>query len=434
MKFRIPFLGILIFSAVVFNILACEDNSEPKPPIINNPNDATLICTAHLDRITVPVTFLNGKTASGLYIYSAAPDYSPVYAVGEGYTCVDDVARAVLFYVRSEDYLTDLNFRNKANNLIKFVINMQSGNGYFYNFLQTGNVINTNGITSVNSPKWWTWRALQALSESMEIVKKKDAVLGTDIENAINKIIARIKTDLINIPKTTSIVKGISVPQWLPEGADAAATLILGLIPYCKRTGDVEIKDYIRKLADGIVLMQQGDASHFPYNCILSSGNTWHAYGSDQSHALFQTGAFLSEPSYIAIAKAEVDNFYPWLIQNGFKNSFEVAMVNGILTPVNMRDYEQIAYGIRPLVFGAIDAYDITGDQKYATLAGNLASWFFGKNSASTVMYSITTGRSFDGITSDKTVNTNAGAEPVVEALLTMQRASKYPAIKAMLK
>ena len=395
--------------------------------------DTSFINTAHLDALTVPIIFSNGNTAAGLYIYTNAPTYTPVYADNEGYTCVDDVARAVLFYVRSKSFPVDTAYQTKGFNLIKFVLNMQSANGYFYNFLQTGNVINTSGITSNNGANWWSWRALQALTEAVTAVRPLNQQLAAEMDLAISKIVTKIKTDLVPVPQTMISVGGLSLPGWLPQGADAAATLVLALIPYCRATNDAEISAFIRKLADGIVLMQQGDAAHFPYFCILSSQNTWHAYGCDQAHALFQAASFLNEPSYKSVALAEVDNFYTWLSQSGYKNSFTLEKSGDVLTPVNMREYEQIAYGIRPMVFGALDAYDATGDQKYANLATNLAAWFFGKNPASTKMYDLSTGLCYDGISGPSDVNRNAGAESVIEALLTMQRVHNYPGIKAML-
>jgi hypothetical protein len=308
---------------------------------------------------------------------------------------------------------------------------MQSGNGYFYNFLQAGNVINKTGITSIDQPKWWSWRALQALTEAVPVISTKNALLAGQANAAVIKLVNVIKQDLVNKPLTTISVSGMDVPQWLPEGADQAATMILGLIPYCQATNDIAIKNYIRKLADGIILMQHGDATHFPYSSFLSSGNTWHAYGNDQASAIFETGMFLNDTSYTNRAMAEVNNFYPWLINNGLKNAFDVSFGNNVFTSLNTKEFEQIAYGIRPMVFAAIDAYIITNDEKYADMAGRLAAWFLGKNSATANMFSINTGRCFDGINTGNNVNKNSGAESTIEALLTMQRVSNYPAVKA---
>ena len=424
--------SFLLLYFILLAPIACSKQDKVSSTLPGKDN-TELVNTLHLERLTVPVTFPNGNTAEAIYIYSNAPNYNLVGADGEGFTCVDDVARTVQFYVRSSKFSSEQTVRLKTFNLIRFIINMQSDNGYFYNFLQSGNVINKTGITSVNQPKWWSWRALQALTEAAPLIKAYDIQLSNQTDLAINKLVDRIKSDLVNLPKTSATIKGIIIPQWLPEGADAGATLILALIPYAKTSGDIIIKEYIRKLADGIVLMQFGDASNFPYSGFLSSGNLWHAYGSDQAHALIQAGLFLENTNYINKAMAEVDNFYPWLFQNGFKYSFEVENINNVLVPKNVQDYEQIAYGIRPYVFAALDAFEITKNEKYADMAARFASWFMGNNVAGTAMYSVSTGRCYDAINAGGAINQNAGAESCIEALLTMQRVNKYPAVIAAL-
>ena len=401
----------------------------PAPVIV-----ASILNTTHLERLAVPVIFPNGEKAEGIYIYADAPSYAPVIAGGEGFTCVDDVARGVLFYLRSSTFSTDTLVQKKVYGLLNFIINMQSDNGYFYNFLQTGNVINKTGITSINQPKWWSWRALQALTEAIPVIKLKNAVLANQAEIAVDKLINAVKIDMVNLPLTTTNINGIDVPQWLPEGADQAATLLFGLILYCQSNNDPIIKSYIRKLADGILLMQHGDAAHFPYSCFLSSGNTWHAYGSDQASAIFKTGIFLNDTSFTNKAMLEVNNFYPWLLSNGFKNSFDVTFNGNFFAPENIHEFEQIAYGIRPMVFAAIDAYLITNDERYADVAGHLAAWFLGKNTAATNMFSVTTGRCYDAINTGNAVNKNSGAESTIEALLTMQRVNNYPSVKAAME
>ena len=190
---------------------------------------------------------------------------------------------------------------------------------------------------------------------------------------------------------------------------------------------------YVKKLADGIALMQQGDATHFPYSTILSWENTWHAYGSDQAYALMKAGAFLNDAGYTAKGMASVDNFFSWLLQNGMKSSFAVAGNGSVISLTSEKSYEQIAYGIRPMVSAAVEAYRLTNQPKYADIAGHLAAWFLGANDANRIMYSVSTGRCFDGIQSSSSVNTNSGAESTIEALLTMEMAEGYPAVKTAL-
>ncbi len=418
----------LCLCAISCMAVTCKKQSTNNPVI--PPKDTSLVNTSHLDYLYIPVTFSTGTKAGGVFIYSEAPDYHRVADADEGFTCVDDVARATQVYLRSGKFASDTSVQNKTFNLIRFILEMQSPNGYFYNFLFPDLTINTNGATSINNANWWSWRALYTLSEAAPLVRNKDAQLADKIDAAISKLVDKIKADLVPIPQTTKMVTGITVPQWLPAGSgtDQAAILILGLIPSAKN--DAVLTSFIKKLADGIALMQQGDATHFPYSCILSWENTWHAYAADQAYALMKAGAFLNDGSYTNKGMAVVNNFYPWLLQNGIKSSFVVQNNGTEITITSEQSFDQIAYGIRPMITAAAEAYRLTNQEKYADIAGHLAAWFFGANDANKIMYSVSTGRCFDGIQSSSSVNINSGAESTIEALLTMEIVESYPAVK----
>jgi hypothetical protein len=427
MKKEIQFL--LCFFAITCMAVTCKKQTTGNTTIPLK--DTSMVNTAHLDYLTVPVTFPDGTNAAGIYIYADAPDYHLTPAGGEGYTCVDDVSRAALVYLRKSSFSTDTTLQSKAFKLINFLLEMQSQNGYFYNFLLTGTQINTNGNTSINNPEWWSWRALQTLTEGAPLIKSVNPALAEKMDNSVEKLVTSIKNDLVNLPQITKVVNGITVPQWLPAGSgtDQAALLIVGLIPYCSMTNDAIIKSYIQKLADGIVLMQQGDKTHFPYSAFLSWENTWHAYGNMQAYALFKAGEFLNNSKYTSAAFSEVDNFYPWLLQNGFKTSFDVVNNGGNLQSTNEKSYDQIAYGISPMVLAATEAYRLTSNDKYADLAGHIGAWFFGANDAGQIMYSKETGRCFDGLSSSTKVNENSGAESTIEALLAIEKIEDFAAI-----
>ena len=429
MKKELQFLICLFAISCMAATCKKQSNSVPVPPA-----DSSLVNLRHINYLYTPFQ-LSGEDVAGIYIYSEAPDYHLVGDADEGFTCVDDVARALQVYCRSKTFTSDTAVQNKALHLTRFLLGMQSANGYFYNFVFPNLTINTSGSTSTNTANWWSWRALYALSESAPKIRAKDATLGTRIDASIEKLVTRIKADLVNIPKDPEIVKGIIVPKWLPAGSgtDQAAILILGLIPYATTNNDATIRNYIQKLADGLALMQQGDATHFPYSCILSWANTWHAYGSDQAFALMKAGQYLGDPSYTAKGMAEVDNFYTWLLKNGMKSSFVVESNGSEIRLSSEKTYEQIAYGIRPMVSAATEAYRTTQQDKYADIAGHLAAWFFGANDAQTNMYSTETGRGFDGIQSSTSINRNSGAESTIEALLAMQLVDEYPAIRSAL-
>jgi hypothetical protein len=171
--------------------------------------------------------------------------------------------------------------------------------------------------------------------------------------------------------------------------------------------------------------MQAGDSLNFPYGAFLSWNNTWHAYGNIQAYALLRAGNLLNNTNIIDKALIEVDNFYPWLIKNGFLNYFTIKGMDGKYEITEQEKFPQIAYGIRPMVYACAEAYRITGKVKYLSMAREEAAWFAGKNPAGKVMWDPATGRCFDGIVSNKEINMNSGAESTIEALLSLQALEK---------
>ena len=279
---------------------------------------------------------------------------------------------------------------------------------------------------------WWSWRAFQALAEAAPLIGDHNPSLAIRINSSLEKITSGIKSDLAGQTQTTKEVSGLTVPQWLPQGSasDQAATLLLALVNYCSLNNDVILEQYISSLAEGVSMMQQGDADHFPYGCFLSWENQWHAYGNEQAYALLKAAVFLSNNSYLDKALLEISNFYPWLINNDYRSDMLFKKVNDEVSIVSEKQFDQIAYGITPMALAAAEAYSITSEDKYADIAGRIAAWYLGANKAGLIMYEKETGRGFDGLSSSS-INSNSGAESTIEALLCFQLIEKYPAIKA---
>jgi len=421
-------------TTIWLSFAACTKATAPAPAVAQTV-DSSMVNTAHLDHLYTSLVFPDGTAAAGVYIYSNYPNYVNVEATGEGFTCLDDVSRATLVYLRSGKYVSDTTVRSKLYHLITYMLEMQSPNNYFYNFLFSTGQINTSGATSINNANWWSWRAFQALTEAAPVIKELNPALYTKMNTAISNLVTRMKTDFVNLQETTAIYSGVTAPQWLPSGSasDQSSVMILGLINYCTANNDPVMNGFIKQLADGIILMQQTDTLHFPYGAFLSWENTWHAYGNVQAYALMQAGNFLNNPKYNYAALAEVNNFYPWLLQNGYQSAFTISNTGGSIQILTETAYSQIAYGIEPMVFAAAEAYKETGQAKYADMAGHLAAWFLGANAANAMMYSVSTGVCLDGIGSPSAINQNSGAESTIEALLTLQRVETYPAIKTAL-
>jgi hypothetical protein len=433
-----------LFLLVLYLLLSCSapDPSKPfvspTPPVTPIPpvTSLTWINDSHLKALYATVKMQNGVVVGTVGVYADYPLYRVVTAQGEGFTCVDDVSRAALFYLNETDIVTNKEKQDRLMKLTEFVLQMQADNGYFYNFLQDNFSINKTYTTSIAGPDWWSWRALWHLSEAYSFYKTNDPVLAERIQTSIQKIVTNIKRDYGGLPNDTTIVNGVTVPKWLPanSGTDQAAVMMLGLYNVYQQNQDAEVLAIINKLADGILLMQQGSDTLFPYGAFLSYESSWHAYGSDQAFALLKVGKALNKPNWIAAAQKEVDNFYPYLIKEGFLESFEIQQVGSSISVIKKSSFAQISYGIRPMIWASIELYKINNDAKYLTLAAQILTWYVGNNPAKLKMYDKSNGICFDGISSTTNVNKNSGAESTIEALWAFQLAEKYPEVLVEVK
>jgi hypothetical protein len=380
---------------------------------------------SHLDYLYKDIV-VDGKKMAVIHIYSNAPDYKFVGDDDEGYACVDDAARAAIFYLEYFKAYNDSSSLYKYYNLVEFLLYMQSENGFFYNFIWEDNSINKTFKTSVAEPNWWSWRALWALTEGYDFILKSEGNKSSRVKQGISKIIESIKK---NIPeeKNEVTIEGIKLPDWLPFqfASDQAALLIITLSNYYKITGDKEILDYINSLAQGIMMMQIKDSECEFNGAFLSWQNSWHGWGNSQAYALLKAYQIIENEELKKAALFELDNFYKRLFQIGFLSSFSVRKTDCKFEVIESNKFSQIAYDIRPMVYALLEAFKVSSDTSYAIQAGQIAKWFIGKNPPSEVMYNPHTGIFYDGIENDNLINKNSGAESTIEGLLTLLNISQ---------
>ncbi|MEP6646382.1 MAG: hypothetical protein ABJC12_04785 [Saprospiraceae bacterium] len=398
--------------------------SIPKTPVASH----TSVNPAHLDSLYEERKVV-GHDVGIIHIYAEYPDYHWVGDKDEGIACVDDAARAAVFYLRQYKISSSKEDLHKASMLLLFMMTMQSENGYFYNFIWPDGSINTNGSTSMAEPVWWSWRVLWTFGEAIDILGPKNS-LSRQIEKHRNLLLNDMLREKSFFSTKTDTIAGITFPKWLPkDGAtDQSAIIILGLSSALKQNvfNDHQekrdsIKRLINHLADGIMSLQIEAPDNFFDGAFLSWQNLWHAYANLQSYALLSAGQTLNDPHMISHALYEINTFYPTVFQRGFLESFWVRSTKGKMSVYELKNTPQIAYGIRPMVFACMKAYEITGEEKYKTRASQLSTWFSGQNPAHAMMYNPATGICFDGLSGPGQINRNSGAESTIEALLTMQ-------------
>lgn len=364
---------------------------------------------------------LNGKKVGIVHIYSQFPDYSYDIEPKEGFTCVDDVARAVVMlskYLKGNE--KDYEAFNKMKKMTEFILQMQHTNGYFNNFIWNDLSINTSYKTSIAELNWWSFRALWALESAYPLLKSNEEIANR-MTLALKKLVTNIKRDISITNLKIELIENIKLPTWLPNkyASDQAALLILGLLENYDRTADKDIKILINALAKGIMVMQKGNSNKYPYGAFMSWKNLWHAWGNSQAYALLKTGQKFNNQTYIASALREVDNFYPYLLEYGFAEAFWIKKTDeNSYSEIKRNNYPQITYGLRPMVWATLEAYHYTKKEKYLKLTTELESWLSGNNDAKTIMYNAKNGICFDGIISSKQINKNSGAESTIESIL----------------
>lgn len=381
---------------------------------------ASLVNTTHLDALFEEI-IVDNDTMGIIHIYSEYPDYDWLDDDDEGTACVDDAARASIFYLNHYQYTQSETSLLKAKRLLQFVLHMQTENGLFYNFIWSDHSQNKTFKTSVAQPDWWTWRAMWALSEGVIIFKNLDQDFSASLFSSLEKATSNLLSHL-PLSRDTKLVNGIEVPTWLPyeSATDQAALLIISLAPYYQMTKDGLVLEYVKSLTDGIMLMQAGDSINFPHYAFLSWENIWHAYGNSQSQALLKAGKLMDNSEIIQSALNEIKYFYPYLNEHNLIE-FKISNEEEKIVLEKSSVYSQIAYNIRPMVFACLEAYRITGEEIYAKQAGEIACWLFADNIDNAQMYFPQSGICYDGITAKKTVNRNSGAESTIEALLILQ-------------
>jgi hypothetical protein len=396
----------------------------------SQPQRNSFVNFTHLRHLTQEIV-LNGETVSVVHVYANYPGYGWVEAVDsgeEGIACVDDVARAAVVYLRSYELRHDTSSLTSARSLLRFVMSMQADDGNFYNFVRHDCSINRDGKTSFKSFGWWAGRGVWAMSLGYRLMKDVDSQFAGDLKRCIERSLPHVEPLIAQYGQTRKTAR-FQLPTWLlyESGADATTELMLGLIEFYRATNDRHVEACIRKLADGLMVMQDGDMRTFPFGAHRSWETMWHSWGNSQSHVLAYAGSVLRDKKMIASAEKEAKGFYTRLLTDGMLKEWDFAK------PQKKSVYEQIAYGIRPMTLGLLRLYDATNNKVYLKMAGLAASWLFGNNVLHESMYDSTTGRCFDGINDSTGLNRNSGAESTIEALYTLLEIEQYPLAKRYL-
>lgn len=387
----------------------------------------SLVNFSHLRHLTETIEF-RGEMVDVVHVYAKYPNYEWLEAADagpEGIACVDDAARAAVLYLRHYELFGDTTSAHAARALLRFVQGMQAPDGQFYNFIFKDRSINTDGRTSLKSFGWWAARAVWAMGRGFETLRLQDPEFALLLRERLERTVPHLRA-MLKRRGEADTTQGYLVPRWLinESAADATSELLLGLLAWYRAEPDSALGEMIRAFAEGLMLMQDGDEVDFPYGLHRSWETLWHMYGNGQTQALASAGLILGDSLMTHSAEREARGFYARLLIQGFMKWMDVT------APEGRQDFEQIAYGIRPMAVGLLRTYEATGRSEYAIMAALATAWLIGNNVLGEAMYDPATGRCYDGISDSVSLNRDSGAESTIEALLILTEIERYPGLR----
>ena len=348
---------------------------------------------------------INNENHIGYWIYADLnPDgtYSHVKATGEGVTCVDDVARAAILYLREIQRGNDNEFFIKrAREALEFVIAMSLTTGEYYNFVYENGSINKNGITSRPGSNWWAVRAMWATSFGADVFK--------DIDKEYSNLL------LEKSKKTYKLLKKSLQNNLLDGYSDISSVFLIACCELYKNEKGEDILNTISILSDALIKKGENTYSNFG---LIDEGReyfNWHSWGSRQIEALSMASVTLKD-----------ENLFNQTFDIFKKLSSSIISSGPIYRFWNRIDsYPQLAYGMEAFVNSAFSLNqasiffeDSKKEEAAAIITKILMSWFEGMNILNVKMAG-ERGQGYDGLEITH-INRNAGAESTISYLLAL--------------
>ncbi len=343
-----------------------------------------------------------------IYADTKGGDFVQAEAVGEGITCVDDTARAGIYFLRRYAEYFNRNtekenmYQSLALETIEFCQHFRTVEGDYYNFLFEDGSINKNGITSRPSKSWWALRALWLISEAINVFSEEESFNASYYYQQAIVTAMLFKSEL----DSDGLIRGYT---------DISSLYIIGLANLYHYSKDSQLKDLITQVSDGI-LSKQTDVL---FNKIIDEGNdefNFHSWGSRQVQALAMAYEITKKEEYNKAASNMAYNLYPHMINMGPLYAYSRSNIN--LFP-------QIAYGIEAAVTSLYYLYQTKGDENFAVMMALLHGFFYGNNHLNRVMVG-ENGEGYDGLESIF-INRNAGAESTISYLLSKSLVDRIP-------
>lgn len=339
--------------------------------------------------------------------------------------CTDDIAWVALAYLKQVEVgrVGGGRARDEAKKALKTLLALQRADGGFVAYQTAASP--GEAVSVYNASDWMaTARAIQAMGAGVRLLSN-DGGLSSALQGGLELAVQRVQSFWTGQGSKVGrhhLIDQMRLPAWLPfQRADGAAAVVLGFSDwYIAKRADAPL-GVLRAFADGLVEMQRGSVSEYPWNAFLPQADKpslWYADANMQAAALIRAREALQKPTYLSTATAEVEGLYPRLLA-AFGSMWQ-------LTPIPMVS-PRVPGAPAALAVNANALYRFTGKDRYATLAALFASWLLASGPQGGPLYDVTSGRCADadpGVGGGLTYSPGASAR----ALYTLLDLSDTPA------
>lgn len=422
---RIHRLWIVSAWMLAVALTGCGD--APKSP------DFRLVNFDYLDRLCRPFAWPDGETVYYMHHRTdrqGEPAGPGPYGIGR----IDDAGRALLVYLRWHELTGDTGHVRQMRGLVKFLLRMQAEDGRWFRWLTADG--RRSGEGDIENPGIGNGaaKAVWALGRYVQVGRAKSWPLVQEAGQAVERTLLALRPFLEQYPNMETI-GDVEVPRWLPNGsnADVASELLLGLVAY-RRAGHRSelLQAALDRLTAGIAMMQQRKEGEFAYGAHLSYRTTWHAWSNAQVQALVAVHQLTQRSEPLLTARREAEQFYPWLLEEQFADRFDWLEARNNRKAIDW--FPQRPEHVRPVVLGCLALFEVTGEKKFAEMAGRAARWLLGDNAAHEAVYDPATGGARAAVKARNSVRREISAEATAEALLMLMEVGKNAmALKALL-
>ncbi len=423
--YRIHRLWMVSAWMMAVALTGCGD--APKSP------DFRLVNFDYLDRLCRPFAWPDGETVYYMHHRTdrqGEPAGPGPYGIGR----IDDAGRALLVYLRWHELIGDTGHVQQMRGLVKFLLRMQAEDGRWFRWLTADG--RRAGEGDIENPGIGNGaaKAVWALGRYVQVGRAKSWPLVQEAGQAVERTLLALRPFLEQYPNMETI-GDVEVPRWLPNGsnADVASELLLGLVAYQRAGHRSELlQAALDRLTAGIAMMQQRQEGEFAYGVHLSYRTTWHAWSNAQVQALVAVHQLTQRPEPLLTARREAEQFYPWLLEEQFADRFDWLEARNNRKAIDW--FPQRPEHVRPVVLGCLALFEVTGEKKFAEMAGRAARWLLGDNAAHEAVYDPTTGGARAAVKARNSVRREISAEATAEALLMLMEVGKNAmALKALL-